>query len=129
MIKKDKMAEGTLLKGFACPTTSSFVGPTLRAWNGSFYVFLDLERTQNYCVELLNLYLRRMRKLQKQSPPTVHTEKASTCCNSLPACEKVFPQYKKGICCLLIALLNGKVFTWIVILGISMQYPTNKTEN
>ena len=88
MIKKDKMAEGTLLKGFACPTTPSFVGPTLRAWNGSFYAFLDLERTQNYCVELLNLYLRRMRKLQKQSPPTVHTEKASTCCNSLPACER-----------------------------------------
>ena len=26
MIKKDKMAEGTLLKGFACPTTPSFSG-------------------------------------------------------------------------------------------------------
>ena len=64
MSKKDKMDDG-IPEGFACPTPPS-MRPILRGGEGSFQVFwrtdleVDLEQRQNYSVELLALYLRRM---------------------------------------------------------------------
>ena len=54
-----------LPEGFACPIPVQWVR-FLRRGEGSFQVIwrtdleVDLERTHNYCVELLSLYLRRM---------------------------------------------------------------------
>ena len=54
--QKDKMK-----KDFACPIPFQW-GRFLRRGDGSFQVIWrsDLERTQNYCVKLLSLYLRRI---------------------------------------------------------------------
>ena len=70
--KKDKMANGTP-RGFCVshqptppPPVPASMGRFLRGGDGSFQVAwrtdleVDLTRTQNYCVELLALYLRRM---------------------------------------------------------------------
>ena len=96
------------------PSWHPSMGPILRQGDGSFHVVLrtdlevDLRRTQNYCVKLLAVYLRRMIiKIQSSGkvvslrgssrnnacPPLVPTGKVF-CCNSLPECE-IFFWYKK----------------------------------
>ena len=63
--QKDKMADGTPRRLWAtCPIPYQW-GQFLRRGDWSFQVIwgtelIDLERAQNYCVELLSLYLCRM---------------------------------------------------------------------
>ena len=73
---------------------------------------VDLQRTQNYWVELFALYLRRMiveiqfsmnfislsGSSRNNALPRSHG-KTSTCCNSLPVCKKSFLSRKEYPVC------------------------------